>query len=107
MVSTAKEKAQEQEEEPRHPGPPPKTRKRGFKWAPGTSPAAPEIRICLQCGIPGFDPWVGKMPQRREWKPTLVFLPGKSPQTEEPGGRLSMGSQATEQVSTGTPLTQR
>ena len=25
----------------------------------------------------GFDPWVGKMPCRRAWKPTLVFLPGK------------------------------
>ena len=26
----------------------------------------------------GFDPWVGKIPWRRKWKPTLVFLPGKS-----------------------------
>ena len=24
-----------------------------------------------------FDPWVGKIPWRREWLPTLVFLPGK------------------------------
>ena len=31
----------------------------------------------LQCGIPGFDPWVGKMPWRREWLPTPVFLPGE------------------------------
>ena len=23
----------------------------------------------------GFDPWVGKIPWRREWLPTLVFLP--------------------------------
>ena len=23
-------------------------------------------RICLQCGRPGFDPWVGKIPWRRE-----------------------------------------
>ena len=23
-----------------------------------------------------FDPWVGKIPWRREWLPTLVFLPG-------------------------------
>ena len=23
-----------------------------------------------------FDPWVGKFPWRREWQPTLVFLPG-------------------------------
>ena len=27
---------------------------------------------------PEFDPWVGKIPWRRKWKPILVFLPGKS-----------------------------
>ena len=26
----------------------------------------------------GFSLWVGKIPWRREWKPTLVLLPGKS-----------------------------
>ena len=26
----------------------------------------------------GFHPWVGKIPWRREWEPTPVFLPGKS-----------------------------
>ena len=26
----------------------------------------------------GFDPWVGKIPQRMKWQPTPVFLPGKS-----------------------------
>ena len=25
-----------------------------------------------------FDPWVGKVPWRRKWQPTPVFLPGKS-----------------------------
>ena len=34
-------------------------------------------KICLQCRDPG-DPWVGKMPWRREWQPTPVFLPGES-----------------------------
>ena len=24
------------------------------------------------------DPWVGKIPSRRAWQPTPVFLPGKS-----------------------------
>ena len=24
-----------------------------------------------------FDPWVGKIPWRRKWQPTLVFLPRK------------------------------
>ena len=34
--------------------------------------------IHLQCGRPGLDPWVGKIPWRRAWQPTLVFLPGES-----------------------------
>ena len=34
-------------------------------------------RICLQCGRPRFDPWVMKIPCRRKWQPTPVFLPGK------------------------------
>ena len=25
-----------------------------------------------------FNPWVGKIPWRREWQPTPVFLPGES-----------------------------
>ena len=42
---------------------------------------------------PGFDPWVGKIPWRRAWQPTPVFLPGESPWTEEPGRPQFMGSQ--------------
>ena len=42
---------------------------------------------------PGFDSWVGKIPWRRDRLPTLVFWPGESPQTEEPGGLQSVGSQ--------------
>ena len=37
-----------------------------------------------------FDPWVGKIPRRRAWQPTPVFLPGGSPWTEEPGGLQSI-----------------
>ena len=29
---------------------------------------------CRRCW---FDPWVGKIPWRRKWQPTPVFLPGK------------------------------
>ena len=31
-------------------------------------------RICLQCRRPGFNPWVGKIPWRREWQPIPVSL---------------------------------
>ena len=51
------------------------------------------VRICLQCGRPGFNSWVGKIPCRRAWHPTPLFLPGESPWTEKPGGLLSMESQ--------------
>ena len=39
-----------------------------------------QYRILLQCGRPGFDPWVGKIPRRRAWQPSPVFLgfPGGS-----------------------------
>ena len=32
----------------------------------------------------GFDPWAGKIPWRRAWQPTPVFLP------EEPHGQRSL-----------------
>ena len=35
---------------------------------------------------PRFDPWVRNIPWRREWLPTLVFLPGKSHGQSSLGG---------------------
>ena len=35
-------------------------------------------RILLQCRRPRFNLWVRKIPWRRKWLPTWVFLPGKS-----------------------------
>ena len=35
-------------------------------------------RIQLQCGRPGFDPWVGKIPWTSKRLPTPVFWPGES-----------------------------
>ena len=42
-----------------------------------------------------FDPWVGKIPWRRAWQPTPVFLPGEShgQRAWEPGGLWSIGWQ--------------
>ena len=42
-----------------------------LRWLRGES-------VCLRCGRPGFYPWVGKIPWRRKWQPTPVFLPGES-----------------------------
>ena len=33
---------------------------------------------CGRLKRPGFDPWVRKIPQKRTWQPTPVFLPGES-----------------------------
>ena len=50
-------------------------------------------QLRLQCGTSGLDPWVGKIPWRRAWQPTPVFLPGESSWTEKPSGLQSVGSQ--------------
>ena len=42
--------------------------------ASGKEPAC-QCRRHKRCG---FNPWVGKIPWRRKWHPTPVFLPGES-----------------------------
>ena len=39
-----------------------------------------------------FDPWVGKIPWRRKWQPTPVFLPGESHGQGKLVGYSSWGS---------------
>ena len=67
-------------------------------------------RICLQRRRCGFNPWVRKIPWRREWLPTQVFLPGKSHRQRSLAGYRSQGhkeSDTTEQLThahtAGTP----
>ena len=55
-------------------------------WLSGKEPTC-------QCRRFGFDPWVRKVPWRRKWPPTPVFLPGKSHGQKEPSGLQSMVSQ--------------
>ena len=50
-------------------------------------------------GRPGFDPYLGKIPWRRSWQPSPVFLPGEFPRTEESCGLQFMGSQSQTWVS--------
>ena len=45
-----------------------------FRWLSGKESAC-QCRSRKRCG---FDPWVGKIPWRRKWQPTPVFLPGES-----------------------------
>ena len=46
----------------------------GFPGGPSGKEPACQCRRCKRCR---FDPWVWKMPWRRAWKSTPVFLPGE------------------------------
>ena len=63
-----------------------------LKGFPGGSVVKKKKSTC-QCRIHRFHPWVGKIPWRKRWQPTSVFLPGKSHGQKEPGGLQSMGLQ--------------
>ena len=41
-------------------------------------PGGSDDKDCVQCRRPTFDPWVGKIPWRRNWQPIPVSLPGES-----------------------------
>ena len=45
---------------------------------PGGAYGKESASQCRRCRRSCFHPWVGKIPQRRKWKPTPVFLPGGS-----------------------------
>ena len=44
----------------------------------GASQVTQWSRICLPSRRHKFNLWVRKIPWRKKWQPTLVFLPGKS-----------------------------
>ena len=46
-----------------------------FPGGPTGKEPACQCRRCKRCR---FDPWVGKIPWKRAWLPTPVFLPGES-----------------------------
>ena len=57
----------------------------------GSSLVCQWYRIYLQCSRSGFDPWVRKIPWRRKWQSTPVFLPGKSHGQRRLAGYSSQG----------------
>ena len=58
-----------------------------YMWGFPCGSAGKESIICLQCGRPGFNPWVGKIPWRRERLPTPIFWPGEFCGLHSPWGR--------------------
>ena len=68
---------------------------------PGGASGKESIYPCRRLKRRGFDPWVGKIPWRRKWHPTPVFLPGESHGQRDlvgysPWGRKELGM--TEQL---------
>ena len=53
------------------------TRVRGRWLQVGASLVAQMVKLLPAMWGPGFDPWLGKIPWRRKWQSTPVFLPGK------------------------------
>ena len=49
---------------------------------------------CRRCKRPGFYPWVWKIPQRRAWQPTPVFLSRESHWQRSQGGLWSIWLQS-------------
>ena len=47
------------------------------KSFPGGASSKESACQCRKHKRPGFCPWVGKIPWRRAWQPTPLFLPGK------------------------------
>ena len=46
---------------------------------------------CRGCKSLRLDSWVRRIPSRRKWQPTPVFLPGEIPWAEKLGGIQFMG----------------
>ena len=72
---------------------------------PFASLVAQRIKHFLHCRRPGFDPCVGKIPWRRKWQSTPVFLPGESHGQRSLAGRSPQGhkeSDTTERLHTHT-----
>ena len=47
------------------------------RWLPGFYSKEPDYQ-CRRCKRCGFNPWLVKIPWRRTWQLTPVFLPGES-----------------------------
>ena len=76
------------------------------KWIWFTDGSGNKESAC-NAGSPGFSPWVRKIPWRREWLSTAVFLPGESHGQRSPAGYYPWSrkrSDTTEQLTLSPPL---
>jgi len=73
------------------------SRGKGYMWLSGKE----SVCQCTRCRRCRFNPWVRKIPWRRNWQPTPIFLPGKSHEQSLAGYSLwgHKESDMTEQLS--------
>ena len=64
-----------------------------YEGFPGVSSGKEPASQYRRCKRHRFNLWVRKIPWRRAWQPTPVYLPGESPWTEEPSRLQSIGLQ--------------
>ena len=76
------------------------------KWPKGFPAGASGKEPACQFRRHGFDSWVWKIPWRRAWQPTPVFLPGESQGQRSllgyspQGGNESVTAEGTQHIST-------
>ena len=64
-------------------------------WSPALVVKKPACR-CRKHRRPRFDPWGRKIPWRRAWQPTLIFLPGESDGQRSPAGYCQYGHEESD-----------
>ena len=69
------------------------------KWILGLSLWLSDKESACQCRRYGFDSWVGKIPWRRKWQATPLFLPGKSRGQRSPAGYSPWGRKSLTRLS--------
>ena len=75
-----------------------------FKGFPGGTSSKEPTCQCRRRRKWGFDPWVRKIPCRKKWQPTPVFLPGESHRQRRLEGYKPWGRKESDSTERLTPL---
>ena len=72
---------------------------------PGVTSGREPACQCRKRKRRGFDPWVGKVPWRRSWQPTAVFLLGESHRRRSLAGYSPWGHKESDRTAHACPCT--
>ena len=67
-----------------------------LSWTMSFPGSSDSKESACQCRRPRFNPWVRKIPWRREWQPTPIFLPGESHGQQSLVGYSPLGSKESD-----------